>query len=109
MPCALVFVMELRTVLRPLHVVAFLRCGVALRDTKNTKAAADATAAAQALDLGFGEIERIEQVFSAVRQGSVINEINQYDGSRPVEVSLEVMSVLQWAGGVRRGAAFFAK
>jgi thiamine biosynthesis lipoprotein len=62
--------------------------------------AADATAAARALDQGFGELQRVEQVFSMVRQGSSINEINQFASRRPVEVSAEMISVLQWAGKI---------
>lgn len=59
--------------------------------------ASDATAAARAADLGMAEVKRVEQVFSMVRQGSFINEINQFANSRPVEVSPEVISVLQGA------------
>lgn len=64
--------------------------------------ATDATAAARALDLGWGELRRVEQVFSMVRQGSAVNEINQFAASRPVEISPEVVGVLQWAGNIYR-------
>ncbi len=59
--------------------------------------AQDATACARALDQGMNEFRRVEQVFSFYRQGSQVNEINQYASRRPVVVEAEVMSVLQWS------------
>jgi thiamine biosynthesis lipoprotein len=69
--------------------------------------ATDATACARALDLGFAELYRIEQLFSVYRLGSQVNEINQFASRRPVVVSPEVMGVLQWAqkiSGISNGA-----
>lgn len=59
--------------------------------------AADEATAEAALQAGFKEFQRIESVFSAYRQGSEVNQLNQNAGRRPVTVSDEVLRVLAWA------------
>lgn len=59
--------------------------------------AQDTTACSRALDQGFEELRRIEQVFSAYRQGSLVNELNQFAARRPVVVSDEFIQVLEWS------------
>jgi thiamine biosynthesis lipoprotein len=51
----------------------------------------------QAFALGFGEIERIEQVFSAYRGDSELALVNRNAGSRPVQVSEEFFDLAHCA------------
>ncbi len=59
--------------------------------------AVDEATAAAALQAGFDEVQRVESVFSAYRQGSAVSQLNQNAGRRPVTVSDEVLRVLAWA------------
>jgi thiamine biosynthesis lipoprotein len=62
--------------------------------------ARDVTICAEAIQAGFAEIDRIENVFSTYRQGSVINQLNQFAAIKPITVSEEVIELLQWAGQI---------
>jgi len=95
-----------------LDLLLALACGAAAMETGSrqetimtmpvaiTVWADNPAACERALQLGFDEFKRVEQVFSAYRQGSAVNEMNQFAGRRPVQVSDEVLRVLQWARSI---------
>ncbi len=74
------------------HTVKKLEATVSL-----TVWARNVTICAKAIQAGVAEIDRIENVFSAYRQGSVINQLNQFAAIKPIAVSEEAIEVLQWS------------
>ncbi len=59
--------------------------------------AQDAQFGESALDIAFREVERLHQRYSPKRQGSVVNQLNQFAGERPVLIDAETLKLLQWA------------
>jgi len=50
-----------------------------------------------ALQAGQKELQRLEQDYSAIRQGSVVNRLNQFAGEHPIKINRETMKLLQWS------------
>ncbi|MCK5241957.1 FAD:protein FMN transferase [bacterium] len=59
--------------------------------------AEDQVICATALQISVAELKRLEQAYSAIRQGSVVNQLNQFGGERPIKVNAETRRLLQWA------------
>jgi FAD:protein FMN transferase len=49
------------------------------------------------MQMATEELQRLEQAYSAIRQGSVVNELNQFGGERPIRVDAETEKLLRWS------------
>ena len=70
----------------------------------------DRNALEQAIGSVFAEMERLEAILSEWRPDSAVSHVNQSAGELPVRVPVELIEVMQIAGGVSRatGGAFDA-